>query len=163
MAPMYLQPGNIPTSEPCNVSRHASSWAPSYYSAPGACDPRDRQSGRQSSVAHPMHQLMEEEHHDGRPLAMSADSRNRAPVQSNGELRLLRAEAKESKHALFDARKMAERAQDRADAATEAAERTRREQLVLIERLRQLETTAFGGPQQIESARVRAGLGPSRR
>ncbi|CAH0486085.1 unnamed protein product [Peronospora farinosa] len=58
---------------------------------------------------------------------------------------------------------MAERAQDRADAATEAAERTRREQLVLVERLRQLETTAFGGPQQIESARVRAGLGPSRR
>lgn len=106
---------------------------------------------------------MEEEHHDGRPLAMSADSRNRAPVQSNDELRLLRAEAEESKNALLDAREMAERAQDRADAATEAAERTRREQLVLVERLRQLETTAFGGPQQIESARVRAGLGPSRR
>ncbi|CAI5722004.1 unnamed protein product [Peronospora effusa] len=146
---MYRPPSNIPTSEPCNVSRHGSSWAPIHCSAPGACDPRDRQLGRQFNVAHPMHQLREEEHHDGRPLAMSADSRNRAPVQSNDELRLLRAEEEESKNALLDAREMAERAQDRADAATEAAERSRREQLVLVEWLRQLETTAFGGPQQI--------------
>ncbi|CAI5730212.1 unnamed protein product [Peronospora farinosa] len=84
-----------------------------------------------------MHHLKTEENHDGRPLAMSADSCNRES--------------------------MAERAQDHADAATEAAERTRREQRVLVEHLRKLETTAFGGPQQFESARVRAGLGPSRR
>ncbi|CAI5705686.1 unnamed protein product [Peronospora effusa] len=64
---------------------------------------------------------------------------------------------------LLGAREMADRAQDRAVAATEAAEHTRREQRVLVERLRQLETTAFGGPQQIESALFRAGLDPSRR
>ena len=110
-----------------------------------------------------MYKLREGKHHDESNLAMSADSRNRAPVQSNDELRLLRAGAEESKNALLGAREMADRAQDRADAATEAAERTRREQLVLVERLRQLETTAFGGPQQIMSARVRVGFGPSRR
>ncbi|CAI5704783.1 unnamed protein product [Peronospora farinosa] len=144
---MYRPPANILISEPCNVSRHASSWAPSHYLAHKTYDRHDRQLGRQSSVAHPMHQLREEEHHDGRPLAMSADSHNRAPVQSNDELHLLRAEAEESKNALLDAREMAERAQDRANAATEAAGRTRREQRVLVERLRQFETTAFEGPQ----------------
>ncbi|CAI5706010.1 unnamed protein product [Peronospora farinosa] len=82
-----------------------------------------------------MYQSRAEENHDGGPLAMSADSRNREPVQSNDELCLLRAEAGESKNALLDAREMAERAQDRAVATTETAERDRREQRVMVERL----------------------------
>ena len=94
---------------------------------------------------------------------MRTNSHNRAPGQSDDELRLLRADAEESKNTLLDAREMAESAHDRAAAATEAAERTRRKQQELVERLRQLETAAFGGPQQNESARARAGLGPSRR
>ena len=160
---MYRPLANIPTSGPYNVSRFETSRALSHFSAPGAWDLRDRRFDQQSSVARPMHQSREEEHHGGRSLSMSADSHNQAPGQSNDEMRLLRAEAKESKNALLDAREMAESARNRAAAATEAAERTRREQQGLVERLRQLETAAFGGPQQNESARARAGLGPSRR
>ena len=105
-----------------------------------------------------MHQPREEEHHGGRSPAMSADSHNRTPGQSDDEMRFLRTEADESKNALLDAREMTESSHDRA-----AAERTRREQQGLVERLRQLETAAYGGPQQNESARARTRLGPSRR
>ena len=123
---MYRPLANIPTSGPYNVSRFETSRAPSHYSVPGAWDLRDRRFDQQSSVARQMHQPREEEHHGGRYLAMSADSHNRAPGQSDDELRLLRAEAEESKNALLDAREMAESAHDRAAAANEAAERTRR-------------------------------------
>ena len=110
-----------------------------------------------------MHPPREGEHHDGRPLVLGADSHDRAPVPSSDKHRFLRADTEEAKNALLDAREMAESARDRAAAATEAAERTRREQRGLVERLRQLETAEFGGPQQNESARARAGLSPSRR
>uniref|UniRef100_A0AAV1U8X0 Uncharacterized protein n=1 Tax=Peronospora matthiolae TaxID=2874970 RepID=A0AAV1U8X0_9STRA len=137
--------------------------APSHYSAQEAWGLHDRRYGPQSSVAHMMHPPREEEHHDGRLSGLGADSHNRTPVPTGDELRMLRAETEEAKNGLLDAREMVESAQDRAAAATEAAERTRREQQVLVERLRQLETATFGGPQQNESARARAGLGPSRR
>ena len=73
-----------------------------------------------------MHLPREEEHHDGRLLGLGADSHNRAPVPSSDELRFLRADTEEAMNGLLDAREMAERARDRAAAATEAAERTRR-------------------------------------
>ena len=63
-------------------------------------------------------------------------------------MRFLRAETKETKNGLLDAREVAEKAQDRAADATEAAESTRRKQKGLVERLRQLETAAFGGPSR---------------
>ncbi|CAH0513305.1 unnamed protein product [Peronospora belbahrii] len=110
-----------------------------------------------------MHQSREEERHDGRPLAMSADSHNRTPVPTGDELRMLRAETEEARNGLLDARGMDESAQDCAAAETETAERTRPEQQMLVERLRQLETATFGGHQQNESARAQAGLGPRRR
>ena len=92
-----------------------------------------------------MHQPREEEHRGGRSPLFGADSHNRAPGPSNDELRFLRADDEEAKNGLLDAREMAESARDRAAAATEAAERTRREHQGLVERLRQLETAAFGG------------------
>uniref|UniRef100_A0AAV1UVI2 Uncharacterized protein n=1 Tax=Peronospora matthiolae TaxID=2874970 RepID=A0AAV1UVI2_9STRA len=112
-----------------------------------------------------MQPIVMEEHHDGRPLGLGVDSHNnRAPVPSSDKLRFLRADSEEAKNGdLLDALEMAERARDRAAAVTEAAERTRREQQGLVERLRQLETAAFCGPHQNESTRARAGLGPSRR
>ena len=61
-----------------------------------------------------------------------------------------------------DSLEMAEIACDRAAAAMEDVERTRREQQELVERLRQLETAAFGGPHQNDSAHARAELGPIR-
>ena len=102
--------------------------APGHYSAHEAWGLHDRLYGPQSSVAHPMHPPREGEHHDGRPLGLGADSHDRAPVPSSDELRFLRADAEEAKNGLLDAREMAESARDRAAAATEAAERTRREQ-----------------------------------
>uniref|UniRef100_A0AAV1UWD0 Uncharacterized protein n=1 Tax=Peronospora matthiolae TaxID=2874970 RepID=A0AAV1UWD0_9STRA len=74
-----------------------------------------------------MHPPREEERHDGRPLVMSADTHNHTPVPSNEKLRILRADSEEEKNGLLDAREMAESAQDCAAAATEAAERTRRD------------------------------------
>ncbi|CAH0479815.1 unnamed protein product [Peronospora belbahrii] len=74
-----------------------------------------------------------------------------------------RGKASCGENGLLDACEMVESAQDRVAAAAEAAERTRGEQQVLVERLCQLETATFEGPQQNESARARAGLGPSRR
>uniref|UniRef100_A0AAV1U0G1 Uncharacterized protein n=1 Tax=Peronospora matthiolae TaxID=2874970 RepID=A0AAV1U0G1_9STRA len=78
------------------------------------------------------------------------DSHDRAPVPSIDELPFLRADNEEAKSGLLDALDM--------------AERTRREQQgLVVEYLRQLESAAFSGLQQNESARARAGLGPSRR
>ncbi|CAI5711108.1 unnamed protein product [Peronospora destructor] len=160
--PMCRPLVNIPTNGPYNVFQYGTSRAPSHYSAHDAWDLRDRRFGPQSNVAHPMHLPREEEHHDGRSHASGTNSHNRTPVPSNDELRFLRADAEDAKNGLLDAREP-ESARDRAAAATEAAERTRREQQGLVERLRQLEIAAFRGPQQNESARARAGLGPSRR
>ena len=57
-----------------------------------------------------MHPLREEEHHDGRPLALSAYSHNRTPVPSNDELRFLRADAKEMKNGLINVPEITESA-----------------------------------------------------
>uniref|UniRef100_A0AAV1VAV0 Uncharacterized protein n=1 Tax=Peronospora matthiolae TaxID=2874970 RepID=A0AAV1VAV0_9STRA len=58
---------------------------------------------------------------------------------------------------------MADDARDRAVVATEAADLTRRKQREQVDRLRQLKTGAFVGPQQNESARARKSLSPNRR
>ena len=62
---------------------------------------------------------------------------------------------------LQDARLMAGSAREDANAATSAAEKTRREQKVLVERLRRLETEAFGQPQQEQPVREQRRLGLS--
>ena len=128
---------NNPASGPCNVSR-GSSMAPSHYSIYGVWGLRDRQYDPQSSVAHPMHPPTEEERHDRRPLAVDAGSGNRTSIPSSDELRFLRVETEETNNGLLYAREMVESAQHRAAAATEAAERSRREQQRLVERLCQL-------------------------
>ena len=112
-----------------------------------------------------MHPPREGEHQDRRPLVflLGADSHDRAHVPSSDELCFLRADTEEANNGLLDARAMAESARDRAVASTTAAERTRREQRGLVERPRHLETAAFGGPQQNDSARSRARFGPSSR
>ena len=83
-----------------------------------------------------MRQPREEEHRGGRCPLMSADSHNGTPRAPNDELRYPRTDAEEAKNGLLDARKMAESARNRAAAAIEPAERTRREQQGLVERLR---------------------------
>ena len=61
----------------------------------------------------------------------------------NEELRFCYAKADEAKNGLLGTSEMDESACDRADAATKAAEETRREMQELVKRLRQLETAAF--------------------
>ena len=67
------------------------------------------------------------------------------------QCRILVAAAEQMSNELQDARLMAESAREDANAATSTAEKTRREQKVFVERLRRLETEAFGQPQQAQS------------